>query len=127
MNNPQNLLPADPDHVVVLVAEDEVMIQNVARIALEKAGFFVLTATDGEEALTISRGFPSTIHALVSDIKMPKLDGFGLRERIVAERPAIKVLLMSGQVDPHVGGVTFLRKPFRPAQLREKVEAMFSD
>jgi CheY-like chemotaxis protein len=122
VNNPQSLLPADPDQPVVLIAEDEVTVQNVARIVLEKAGYFVLTASDGEEALTLSRSFPATIAALVSDIKMPKLDGLGLRERIVAERPAIRVLLMSGQMDdPHVGGVPFLHKPFRPPDLRNAV------
>jgi two-component system cell cycle sensor histidine kinase/response regulator CckA len=122
VNNPQSLLPADPNQPVVLVAEDEVTVQNVARIVLEKAGYFVLTASDGEEALTISRRFPATIDALVSDIKMPRLDGLGLRAQIVAERPAIRVLLMSGQMDdPHVGGVAFLHKPFRPPDLRNAV------
>jgi CheY-like chemotaxis protein len=115
-------LPADPDHPVVLVAEDELTVQNVAHVVLEKAGYFVLTASDGEEALTLSRSFPATIAALVSDIKMPKLDGLGLREQIVAERPAIRVLLMSGQMDdPHVGGVPFLHKPFRPPDLRNAI------
>jgi CheY-like chemotaxis protein len=69
MKNPESLLPADPDQPVVLVAENEVTVQNVARIVLEKAGYFVLTASDGEEALTISRRLPATINALVSDIR----------------------------------------------------------
>jgi two-component system cell cycle sensor histidine kinase/response regulator CckA len=121
VNNPQSLLPADPDQPVVLVAEDEVTVRNVARIALEKAGYFVLVASDGEEALTLSRSFPANIAALVSDIKMPRLDGLGLRNQIVAERPGIRVLFMSGQMDNPQIDVPFLRKPFRPPDLRDAV------
>src|SRR5215469_14518063 len=68
MDDPQHLRPVRPGQPVVLVAEDETMICNIVRIALEAMGLFVLAANDGQEALALSRKFPGTIHALVSDI-----------------------------------------------------------
>jgi CheY-like chemotaxis protein len=88
--------------------------------ALEATGMFVLTARDGKQALELSRKFPGTIHALVSDIVMPNLDGLGLCEQILRERPAIKVLLMSASGGP-VDGVPFLHKPFKLEELKQKV------
>lgn len=53
----------------------------------------MLTASDGEEALRISRKFVRTIDILVSDIVMPKLDGLALCKQVLRERPTMKVLL----------------------------------
>jgi len=112
MNEPtENLLPVHPDQTVVLIAEDEVLIRNMIRIALENEGYFVLAACDGEEALTISRAYAGIIHLLLSDIKMPRMDGLELRKQILAERPGIKILLMSGLTDPQIEGTPLLRKP----------------
>ena len=67
----------------------------------------MLTAEDGEQALQVSRKFPTTIHLLLSDVLMPKLGGMTLREQTLRERPAIKVLLLSVIVGtaPRRGGV----------------------
>ena len=56
------------------------MVRNMACIALEAEGYFVLAAGDGEQALSMSRQFPGKIHALLSDVKMPNLDGLELRK-----------------------------------------------
>jgi DNA-binding NtrC family response regulator len=120
MNDPQHLRPALAGQPVVLVAEDEVMICNNVCIALERAGMFVLAANDGKQALELSRKFPDTIHVLVSDIVMPHLGGLSLCEQIQRERPAIKVLLMSGNNGPF-NGVPFLRKPFKLEELKQQV------
>jgi DNA-binding response OmpR family regulator len=123
MDDPQHLRPALAGQLVILVAEDEVMICNIVRIALEEMGFFVLTASDGEQALELSRNFRGTIHALVSDIVMPNLDGLGLCEQIRRERPEIKVLLLSGTAGP-LEGVSFLRKPFGVEEIQEKMRQL---
>ena len=81
---------------MILVVDDEVPLRNVARNVLESQGYFVLSANDGEEALIISRQYPGTIHALLSDVHMSHIDGFQLRERILFERRRTEVLLMSG-------------------------------
>jgi len=126
MNNPENLRPSDPHQTVILIAEDEVLVRNVARIVLESEGYFILTSADGEEALSISRQFPGTIHALLSDVRMPRLDGVELRETILRERPAIRVLLMSGIVKTPAKSIPFLRKPFGPAVLKERMRQLLS-
>jgi CheY-like chemotaxis protein len=91
MQNPEHLRLSNSDQTVILPADDEVLIRNVARITLQSAGYFVLAANDGEEALNISRQYPGTIHALLSDVNMPNLDGLELREQILFERPGTKV------------------------------------
>jgi CheY-like chemotaxis protein len=52
MEDPQHLRPARPDQTVILIVDDEVMVQNVARITLEADGYFVLTAHDGRRLCT---------------------------------------------------------------------------
>ena len=107
---------------VILVVEDEAFVRDLIRYILETAGYAVLTAADGEQALQVSRTFPTTIHLLVSDVLMPKLGGMELCDQILRERPALKVLLMSGTVvDQRREGVAFLRKPFRAEILRDHV------
>jgi CheY-like chemotaxis protein len=116
-----------PDQLVVLVADDEPTVLDFVRMALEGAGYFVLAARDGEEALAVSRSFPGAVHAALSDVKMPRLDGPGMVEQLRAERPGVRVLFMSGQTDGSpLYGCSFLRKPFSPSQLREHVARLFA-
>src|SRR5580658_3397899 len=124
MEDPDHLRPSQPDQPVILVADDETIVCNVVRIGLEAAGFFVLTASDGEQALLLSRKFPGAIHGLVSDVKMPNLDGLALREQILRERPGIKVLLMSGHVEEPLAGVPLLQKPFKLEHLKLRVRQL---
>ena len=85
MRNPEHLQPFHADQAVILLAEDEVVVQNVARIILEREGYFLLTAHDGQEALEISRHYPGPIHLLLTDVLMPRMDG--------RKRPAKTVLI----------------------------------
>jgi DNA-binding NtrC family response regulator len=126
VDNPEHLLPPNPDQPVVLVVDDEVLILNIARIALENDGDFVLTAQNGEQALEVSRRFPGRIHAVVSDVMMPKMDGLRLREHIITERPATNVLLMSGNVEAPPEGCPFLAKPFQIGVLKERVRQLLA-
>jgi CheY-like chemotaxis protein len=127
LDNPETPSPSRPDQSVVLLAEDDGTIRRLTKIVLEKEGYFVLTASDGEEALTLSGKYPGIIDALLTDVKMPRVDGLELTERILAERPKIKVMIMSGQVDdPLIRGVSFLRKPFPPPVLRDRMRGLLS-
>jgi len=99
VDKPEHLRPTQTDQTVVLIAEDDVLIRNVARLVLESEGYFILTAQNGDEALTISRLYPGTIHALLSDVVMPKLDGLKLREMVLKEPPR-----NTGIVDVRNGG-----------------------
>lgn len=126
MEDPEHLRPSRPDQTVILVVDDDVMIRNVARITLEADGYFILAAHDGEEALHISRKFPGAIHAVLSDVMMPKMDGLQLRERILTQRPGIQVLLMSGQMDSVPPNVPLLAKPFGPAVLKDRIRQLLA-
>src|SRR6266481_6265306 len=79
----------------ILVAEDEAMLRVIAVEMLEDAGFKVFEAGDGVEALELLKTNPQ-IALLVSDIKMPRMDGYALVEAGLAFRPDLKVLLMTG-------------------------------
>ena len=126
MEDPEHLRPSHPDQPVILIVDDDVMIRNILRITLEADGYFILAAHDGEEALHISRKFPGTIHALLCDVIMPKVDGLQLRERILTERPRIQVLLMSGYVVAPPGNVPFLAKPFGPGVLKDQIRQLLA-
>jgi CheY-like chemotaxis protein len=124
MQNSEHSRLSNFDQTVILLADDEVLIRNVASKVLQSAGYFVLAANDGEEALNISRHYPGTIHALLSDVNMPNLDGLELREQILLERPGTKVLLMSGQIESPAKSIPFLRKPFGSSVLKERMHQL---
>ena len=101
----------------ILVAEDEAMLRIIAVEMLEDAGFTVFQAADGEEALALLKANPE-ISLLVSDIKMPRMDGYALVQAGREFRPELKVLLMTGYSqdpppnNPAFHGVATLHKPF---------------
>lgn len=101
----------------VLLAEDEAMLRLIAVEMLEDAGFQVFEASDGVEALSLLRDNPD-ITLLVSDIKMPRMDGYGLLEAGLALKPDLKVLLMTGYADVPLPpmlkarDIRILHKPF---------------
>ncbi|HPV77404.1 MAG TPA: PAS domain S-box protein [Gemmatimonadaceae bacterium] len=112
----------------VLLVEDDVSVRAIAVRALRAQGFVVLEAGDGIEALEVARQHSGEIHILVTDVVMPRLGGKELAERLVAERPQIKVLFASGYTRNaivHQGvleqGTQFLQKPYVPASLTKKV------
>lgn len=108
--------------VPILVAEDEAMLRTIAVEMLEEAGFLVFEAGDGVEALELLKANPQ-IRLLVSDVKMPRMDGYALVEAGYALRPGLKVLLMTGYaqepprrlVQEH--NIQILYKPFNLEKL----------
>ena len=124
MKNPANLRSDHPDQSVILVAEDDVMILNIVRVTLERDGYFVLTAENGEEAVILSRGFSGEIHLFLTDVCMPKMSGIKAAKRIAAERSGICILLMSGSFDEENPGYPCLRKPFGMHQLSKAVKGI---
>ncbi len=106
----------------ILVAEDEAMLRIIAVEMLEDAGFQVFEAGDGAEALELLKANPQ-ITLLVSDIKMPRMDGYALVEAGLTFRPDLKVLLMTGysQEPPpqllKTREIQILHKPFNLERL----------
>jgi CheY-like chemotaxis protein len=110
------------DPVVVLVADDESFVRNFVGDALEKKGCISLMASDGTEALQISREYPSAIDLLLSDVDMPNLSGLELAKQILVERPDIRILLISGRAHSTNTSLPLLSKPFTVQQLLAKVQ-----
>jgi two-component system, cell cycle sensor histidine kinase and response regulator CckA len=106
--------------VVILVADDEELVRNLVAVVVRSDGYQVLIASDGEQALELSRRYDGHIHLLISDIVMPGMSGIELANLLKLERPEIEVLLISGYPDVSVPpAFQFLAKPFTPVKLRE--------
>jgi CheY-like chemotaxis protein len=83
----------------VLLVEDEELVRGMARSILQKAGYTVLEAGDGAEALAVAEKHAETIHLLVSDMIMPRMNGRDLYQRLAQLRPSLRVLFMTGYTD----------------------------
>ncbi|MCF8083789.1 MAG: PAS domain S-box protein [Deltaproteobacteria bacterium] len=119
---------------VVLVVEDDISLQELAVKTLRRAGYQVLAAANGEEALKVIKGFEGEIHLLLTDVIMPRMGGQELVERVRLLRPEIQVLYMSG----YPGGAflesgiarsdsSFVQKPFTPEALCRKVRVKMNN
>ena len=109
--------------------EDEPAIRNLLLIILQRMGHNVLEAGDGAEGLTVSRKFNGRIDLIVADIRMPRIDGPTMVRQLQAERPGMKVLLISGYSPESVPSdlmKDFLHKPFLPAAIEQKVQEMLA-
>jgi len=111
----------------VLVVEDNAMLRTVARETLATAGYKVLEAGDAYTALRIAKGHKGAIDLLVTDVVMPGLNGRELADRLLKQRPGLRVLFMSGYTNDAVvqqrvlqGDAPFLSKPFTPLVLLRK-------
>ena len=110
------------DRPVLLLAEVDAMLRLLATEMLEEAGFQVFEAADGVEGLELLKSHPE-ISLLVSDIKMPRMDGYALAEAGLALKPDLKILLMTGyaQSPPppllKQADVQILHKPFNLERL----------
>ena len=112
----------------VLLAEDDALLRPLARALLVKLGYKVIETSDSAAALAAARAHPGEIHLLISDVVMPGESGVQLARQIMADRPRLRVLYVSGYTDEAVvrhgllaPGVNFLQKPFTPAALARKV------
>ena len=78
---------ANTSAFVVLLAEDEPLVRNLVRTVLIEEGYSVLDAEDGKKALELSRQYDGSIHVLLTDFRMPQMDGLELCSYISRERP----------------------------------------
>jgi two-component system cell cycle sensor histidine kinase/response regulator CckA len=116
-----------PTRETVLVVEDESPVRSIIRTMLERAGFTVLEAGSGIEALAIWHQQHDNIDLLLTDMVMPAgLSGEELAEKFRGQKPSLKVLYTSGYSPRAAGngmleGAAFLEKPFDAAKLSEAV------
>lgn len=112
----------------ILLVEDEEAVRAFARRTLTRRGYRVIEASDGVHALEVARRETGPIDLLVTDVVMPRMGGRILAETLVAERPGLPYLFMSGYTDDAVlrhgimaAETNFLAKPFNGDGLARKV------
>ena len=115
----------------ILLAEDDDAVRHLARRVLEGAGYHVLEARDGEEAVALYAGNGATVDLVLLDVVMPRMNGHAAWEAICALNPQARVLFASGYGDSsleeaHVrlDGRELVPKPYNPAELLRKVREM---
>ncbi len=112
----------------ILVVEDEEAVRRLSAKVLERAGYRVLSAADGAEAIRCIDAFDGRIDLLVTDVVMPGMSGAQLAETFRRRDAQIRVLFVSGYTPDAVlrhgvreGELAFLQKPFSPAGLASRV------
>jgi signal transduction histidine kinase len=112
----------------VLLTEDDPLVRLLARTVLERAGYAVLAAAGGKEALILADDHRGPIHLLLTDVVMPEMSGRELMHHLAERRPEVKVLYVTGYSEDAVAqhgvldpGTAFLPKPFTPEVLTRKV------
>lgn len=111
----------------VLVVEDETLVRLLANDILTEAGYRVLEARDGQEALTIL-GVHDAVAAVVTDVTMPNVDGLALAKIVRQRWPSIGVVVTSGLPKPPdlPEGARFIPKPYGPDTVVEVLEAVLA-
>jgi len=125
---PAIVTQAERGKETILVVEDETNLRRLARQSLERQGYTVLEAADGNLALKVSALYPGPIHLLLTDVIMPGINGRELANQLTRVRPEMKTLYMSGYTENAIGhngtldaGITLLQKPFTLPALQAKV------
>jgi PAS domain S-box-containing protein len=124
-----HLLPAaHGGHETVLLVEDEELVRMMLVEVLKSAGYLVLDARHGTDALALSGQYAAPMDLLVTDVTMPGFSGVELARRLAEMRPSLRVLFISGYTDQEAAQwgklsqpVQFLQKPFHPDAFLAKV------
>jgi two-component system cell cycle sensor histidine kinase/response regulator CckA len=112
----------------ILLVEDSEPLRKLAKTFLESAGFPVLSAESGEDAMEVAARYGKAFDLLLTDVVMPGMNGRVLAEQLLARQPGIMVLYMSGYTDSFIAGhgvlepgTHLLHKPFTEEVLVRKV------
>jgi PAS domain S-box-containing protein len=112
----------------ILVVEDELMLQSLVKDLLQNHGYQVQTASDGAEAVEMYQRLGSEIDLVLTDIGLPKLNGWDVCRKIIALNPKAKVLVASGYIDPSAksnlkdsAAKGFIHKPYLPDDIVKRI------
>ena len=112
----------------VLLVEDEAAVRDMTQTALQRFGYTVLAAANGEEALRTLAESQTEFDLLLTDVVMPDMSGLELAERVRRQYPAVAVVFMSGYTSDSIlregveaGETNFVQKPFSTAALAGKL------
>ena len=127
-DRPEPTVVSGSNTETILLAEDNTELRKLVTRILAPAGYTVLGATSGKDALRLLERHEAPVHLLLSDVVMPGMSGRHLAEQIAQTRPGMKVLYMSGYTSDTIvrhgvleAQVAFLNKPFTGAALLRKV------
>ncbi len=124
---PVSHMPA-PGNATVLLAEDEETVRNLTVRILERNGYKVISAANGEDAIKIWPTLLNRVDFLLTDVIMPGMNGLELYRRLKVDKPDLKVLYISGYPEDVIAeqgeaavGIELLEKPFSPTRLLSKI------
>jgi CheY-like chemotaxis protein len=123
--------PGTPPHETILMVEDEDDLRQITARILTRAGYRVLSATGGAQAIHLAHTHPGPIHLLLTDVIMPKMLGNEVAAQVRQRHPSLPVLYMSGYAGPVLtengtlpDGVTIVEKPFTSRELLDRVHTI---
>jgi two-component system, cell cycle sensor histidine kinase and response regulator CckA len=126
---PQEPSESDVGSGVILLVEDEPAVRALVNEILTASGYRVMVASNGKEALSIVKQNKVTLDLILTDVKMPGMDGVKLARLVAQSNPAIKILFMSAYTEETAAlenelrsGRQFLQKPFLPETLLRKIK-----
>ncbi len=107
----------------ILIVEDEPAVRQLFAMALTRAGYKVLEARNGQEAMKMFDEYSGTIDLLLTDMRMPYMNGADLTKKLRAQRDDLKMICMSGYsvADGSAAARDFLTKPFSRDEMLKKV------
>jgi CheY-like chemotaxis protein len=115
---------------LVIVAEDEAMLRLIVVQNLEDCGFDVLACANGLEALNQAKMHPEC-RLLVSDVRMPVMDGYDLASKVLSLEPHPPIMLLTGYSDPLPedlrNRITLLHKPIAMEELCDRARSLCGD
>ena len=119
----------EPHEVCILVAEDQTISRYTMVRSLSKQGYCVIEAVDGKDALAKVAAYDGHIHLLVTNVRMPNMDGHELARELKRERPDVQILIVSGDHEENfppeaVHHSDALMKPVDTATLLGKVDQL---
>jgi CheY-like chemotaxis protein len=118
--------------VAVLVVDDDETMRDLLKRVLERSGFEVLTARDGQDGL--ERFGSRNVDLTITDMVMPVMDGVEMMRKLVAEQPSIRIIAVSGVAEwdnylktaRNIGAKAVLRKPVSSAELVDTVRRVLT-
>jgi two-component system cell cycle sensor histidine kinase/response regulator CckA len=114
----------------ILVVEDEASVRNLVASALRADDYRLLLASSAEEAIQMIESTSEHIDLLLTDAIMPGRSGVELADTLLAQRPGLRVIIMSGYTEDTLEGfdgrIEFLQKPFAPRELRRRIREALS-
>jgi DNA-binding response OmpR family regulator len=110
----------------ILVAENDAPLRKMISEVLRDQGYRVLSASSGDEATAVAARSGEPIDLLLTDIVMSGMGGADLHAWLKAEQPGLRVLFISGFMSREPLEGAFLKKPFSPAELLAKVNAVLA-